>query len=839
MKKGSKLASIVTGAALVVAPTISGYAQAPQESVMPLKGNTYVSTNMVPVKNLKKTIDYQTLKPVEELQEETVSYMDRSEGIQMGYSYVPSEDKLYDKPSSEKIIEYQMENTTSFYGDQALNPFVQPNYENAGEFHLSYYGSGNVAGDNGTINDVLNWDDYNAILGSTMEEADVDGDGNPGTQADKNMLESYLTDQIPYLPAHYELNKTTSEKESWFENYYINVEQSNTIPPVGGWGCAQYAMQFHTNSSGIENISGAFNYPSVYDTIDNFQGNMMVYETNTRSENNVGHAINAILVGENPTNFNDWYFYEPQNDTRVYPGTPSMEPNSFANIKKYVYFWSDFLSQYIYDMLPVINFDLNNGNASVTFQHPDLVTSKPSKLNYIHIGGQKPSDATVNVEDGLNPSVTGEATGYADWATSYYSDDSTTQAGGNWDSTFYNYDLFRSWWAKSDSNNIIDTTYASINPIYNRPAQIITVQDTAKPIFTYIYNGTSMIYTEWVANGIPFSEGSDNSGVFAIDRQNIAGPGPAGTCSAYEFTDVKRDSIYDPSHNWRVTEISTPIEMNPNYWDYFPYNWSLYYKDEIIPANTGGLPTADNPIPEVEVFTNQNPPMINSTYDPDSLSAQHYNWQFDWAHEANDTLCYNSIEGLQHVNVYKPNALVTTSFPESPLYIGKNDPVGPPFTGEPTYQDTLENWWPTYYNHWIELDSVSPTDSIFNIYFTGHEDITGTQTPDSVQVVVKDRDVGINENGLEKWTKDIFLPYPNPTHSGKVNVKINSMDKGLRKAYWEAYDMQGRLVDFSKKEIFHKMDEFQIDLSGHEKGEYLIRFICRGNVIQSITLIYR
>jgi len=281
--------------------------------------------------------------------------------------------------------------------------------------------------------------------------------------------------------------------------------------------------------------------------------------------------------------------------------------------------------------------------------------------------------------------------------------------------------------------------------------------------------------------------------------------------------------------------------MDPHYWDYFPYNWTLYYKDELIPSNTGGLPIAENPIPGVEVITNQNPPIVNSTYDPDSLSSQHYNWQFDWSHEANDTICYHSINGLQHVNVYKPNALEWTN-PETiqdTFYLGKDDIVHPSYIYEPEYQDSLETWWPTYYTYNQNLITVTPTDSIFRLDFTGHEDITNSSFVGPDYIVKKARPVGINENGLEKRTKDLFMPYPNPTHSGKINVKINSMDEGLRKVYWEAYDMQGRLVDFSKEEIFPTMNEFDIDLSGHKKGAYTIRFIYGSNTVQSTTIIIR
>jgi hypothetical protein len=36
---------------------------------------------------------------------------------------------------------------------------------------------------------------------------------------------------------------------------------------------------------------------------------------------NFGHAINAVLVGDNPLNFDDWRFIEPQTDESVSPAS--------------------------------------------------------------------------------------------------------------------------------------------------------------------------------------------------------------------------------------------------------------------------------------------------------------------------------------------------------------------------------------------------------------------------------------------------------------------------------------------------------------------------------------
>jgi hypothetical protein len=41
-----------------------------------------------------------------------------------------------------------------------------------------------------------------------------------------------------------------------------------------------------------------------------------------------GHTINAILTGDNPLNFDDWLFLEPQYDWTVKPGDWSMPDGS-------------------------------------------------------------------------------------------------------------------------------------------------------------------------------------------------------------------------------------------------------------------------------------------------------------------------------------------------------------------------------------------------------------------------------------------------------------------------------------------------------------------------------
>jgi hypothetical protein len=839
MKRASKLVSTLVGASMALVPTLHGFSQSDSYNVnyepkTPLKSKTIVSSDIVPVKNLKKTIDCQTLKPVKELQEETVSYVDRNEGFSLGYIYVPSEDKFYDKNSSEKISKMDgVENreVTNFYGDICLNPYAQPDLKHVeGEEHiktLDYYGSGNVAGANGTASDVLTWDDYNAIFGSNIYQADVDRDGISGTQADKNLLEDYLLDEIPYLPSHFELLQTEAEKENWSQTF-TDIDSLHSQ----SWNiCTDATIQGQVDASGIENIAGSGLNFSIIDTTKNALHNGPYYMVSTVTQDGTAHSVNAVLVGISPADFNDWQFREPQNGAIVTPGSPSMNPNSYADIEKLVYF-GDGQGNYYYDFVPLINFDLNNGNPTIVLQHPDLVTSKPDKFNYIHIGGQKPADATVNIEDGIDPSVTGEATGYADWATPYYSDDSTTQSGSVWDSTYYNYDLFRGWRAVSDSNNIIDTTYASINPIYNRPDQVIHVQDISDPEFTSVYGNQSIPYSQWLG-GIPLSQGSDNCGLFQIVRNENSTQGSSpDSCNFYNFDVTVHDSIFDPSNNWRDTTFTVNVYLDPHQFLGFPGPSQVEYKDELTTDDTGGLPEgAFNPN-GIDVFVNQNPNKINSTQDPDTLSKWHYWYDFDWNHNAYDTICGDNIYQDQHVTVIEINppfwSYVT---PDTTVIEGTN--LHPDNLGWSVATDTVTPVTPEV-NYWDEL--IEEVPDVYRVWerHWNAVDLSGTNAPDTSSYITEDLQTGVINN-LGSLEKKLHF-YPNPT-SGKFNVRYET-DQPSRVAA-EIYDASGRLVDHDIDTYMPGESRLEFDISDKAAGIYFIELSIDGKTIFKDKILKR
>jgi hypothetical protein len=737
--------------------------------------------------------------PVQNKNKEIIRYTTRNQALELKLFYSPRDSAFYSEQVSEQAIEYIKNNRDSFYGDQVLNPFAQsyvvpPTGINPGEFHLKYYGSGDMDGNNN-----LDWDDYALIQsGLQIDEGDIDGDGIMSTTADANLFYNYMIDQTPYLSAHYELNQTETEKINWLENT-LAIDSTNFIPPGPNWMCCAYSMQTLINFAGIENISNSGINLSKYDTTQNARFNLPVYDVWTRSINDIAHCINAIIVGDNSLDFNDWYFIEPQNDARVYPGDPSMHPDSYANISRYSYVYSAFLQDTVYGDYPVINFDLNNGNASVSWQHPDLVLTKPEELTHVNISGELPTDTTINCEE---PTSVAGFPITQDWATTYYSD-STNQAGGTGDSTYYNYTIWRDHWAKSDENIIIDTTYGTLDTRFNRPPQHIYIQDTTKPEFTYVYNGNPMFYTNYIAGGIPLSQGTDNSGQYTINRTQTSTQGTDPfSCDFYTFSVDIADSIYDPSNNNDTTSFTTPIELDPNQFSLVPAPFTANYGDPLNPGNTGGYAMAFNPAGVgVEISYND-----NSNQNPDTTICEHYNYDLNRTWTATDTVCYSFIDSLQPIYVIKPMSLVWDTFPPN-ITIGKNDPIHPDYTGWPDGHDTITPWAEELKEYYDTLIEITPTYELWDRYWNLRDSIcTNLATLDSIQEITRDLTTRIGDN-QQNGKSFIVKIFPNPTNN-IINVSYN------KEFLLEIYDITGRKLLYSNSKT--------TDVSQLSKGIYIL-----------------
>lgn len=85
------------------------------------------------------------------------------------------------------------------------------------------------------------------------------------------------------------------------------------------------------------------------------------------------HALNGILVGDNPKNFNDWYFIEPQTDEKVDIGDWNMPGNCEVVFKKTVVNGSNQLTSF-----PFLVFYIKEGVPSMKEASEYISKDKPT-----------------------------------------------------------------------------------------------------------------------------------------------------------------------------------------------------------------------------------------------------------------------------------------------------------------------------------------------------------------------------------------------------------------------------------------------------------------------------
>jgi len=703
--------------------------------------------------------------------------------------------------------------TTSFYGDVALNPFKQPNYKTHGAFTLNYYGSGDVNNDG-----VIDWTDYNSILGNTSDRADVDGNGTPGQSADKAILLEYLTDasQRQYLPAHWDLLQNRTERINWFEKVKT-IDQTQV--PKAGWVCTDYSKQFFINLCGIENItSSGLNFNKM-DTTKNARFNIPIYEVETQTNTGVSHQINAVLTGDSTSTFNNgWYFVEPQNDTRVFPGNVSMGANSFANIKRYSYFWSNFLNQYVYDYLNLVNFDLQSGQVISTTINPAPEVVLYRNLANVHLQGAKPTNTTVNWENGtinLNPSNTGSPTGVSPSETQVVYSDSTNQGSGDWNPQKYNFNIYRDWkLVDTASHGVIDTTLGSRRAVFwnnGRAPQIITAQDTAKPVPTTTINGLTLYYTQ--RDSIPTMTATDNCGVWACTRTITSNQGTdQNQCNYFEFTKTVKDSLYDPSGNYRVVTSLVNIVLDPSQFTYVPPTWALNWPDSTDPSNTGGSATATNPAGVQVNITHTD----NSTQDSDTTKCEHYHFNIDRTWIATTVPCNNQITATQWIYMNATNTPTLTYVPNDTI-VPVEGCITPECLGKAEGEDyqTGQSVNPQSYDSIISQGDTT-------IIFDRHHYVTticGIPSLQGIQNVIQEIIEGVPEKSN---SKDVFKVYPNPTNS-YVNFVYTSNKPETAKII--VNDLTGRKLEEMVVEANAGENKSKLNVSDYPIGTYIIQII--------------
>lgn len=592
-----------------------------------------------------------------------------------------------------------------FYGDQVLNPSVQPNVLNAGNFTLNYYGSGDVDG-----NDSLTWNDHALIsMGIQVPEADINGNGIYSDTTDKRMLRELLEDKRRYLPAHQELLPLLSQRIDWINQMQYVVDSTNTIPWTPNFDCNNFSYQQFLNFTGLEYVSQSGINFNKYDTTNNALFNIPIYQVSTEATNGDAHSIVGFFVGDDATDFNDWYFIEPQTDSVVNPGDFSMDENSYVHLKRDVYYYNIALQKFKFGTLSPIKFDLyNNGQDSITFQHPDLVPTR--KIIPLHLSGDLPNDTTLNYQVGISDSVDFPIANMTPSAVPKYNSVSTQIMNEGFEQV--NFDI---------ANNVVLT-----RPPYN-----------------------------WIR---------DTLGTYNVAVRDLEKPG---------FVDLPQKQVV-------------------NYGDVFP--------------SIDSASTTDNSALPVDVVYSD-----SSTQDPDNTKCEHYNYDIFRNYTATDVAGNKSDTTANVLGVSKPNSLVYDFVPNDTT-VDKNADLHPDNLGWATGSDTLGPL-PTSMDYDDYLVSSTTSKDVWERGFKFTNNCG--QEKDTSYTITVDK-----TNSIEENKENAFSVYPNPTN-GIINLKGKVQNGNYKNVYWEIYNLQGKLVDNGKEEVYDKFNK-EIDISNLKKGAYIL-----------------
>lgn len=201
---------------------------------------------------------------------------------------------------------------------------------------------------------------------------------NPFSAPNKEKDQTWNTLQTPEQRKSYVLDKFAKDDTS-------------KIPYVKDvWDCYEYSMRSLIHFFGFpESLNQSYN-DFIYSKFktskeNNAKFNIPLYHIGDFTSQGIGHAINAVLIGENPLNFNDWLFIEPQNDKEVKPGDWSMSKNGRIIITAP----NDFNNNSI-NNFAIIDFQLDNGiSIHNILEYPDILLTRPTQVS---VASQTPSE---------------------------------------------------------------------------------------------------------------------------------------------------------------------------------------------------------------------------------------------------------------------------------------------------------------------------------------------------------------------------------------------------------------------------------------------------------------
>lgn len=238
------------------------------------------------------------------------------------------------------------------------SPFYQP------ADTTEYYGSGDVNADGSfsAADIVLAQAIVNGTVAANLR-ADVDGSGAVDN-TDVAMIAAAVNSGA-ILPAWWNRLTSRDARIAWVQRF-LALDPTNEHPYQLWYGCGNFsnqlmlqANQYRGDLYASKSRGGQRGF------------NLPLYSVGVAMPD-TGHAINGILVGENPLNMDDWLFIEPQNDLEARPGEWNMLYGSRVDIDS-----TTWLSPWVGVGRPLVSFEVLSTGWVLDYVGPTLVSTRP------------------------------------------------------------------------------------------------------------------------------------------------------------------------------------------------------------------------------------------------------------------------------------------------------------------------------------------------------------------------------------------------------------------------------------------------------------------------------
>ncbi len=205
------------------------------------------------------------------------------------------------------------------------------------------------------------------------------------------------------------ITASRAEKEDWFEQCAsLDITDQHDYVP-GEWSCVHFTIQTYLNFGGHDAAIPPLYSDPTWSTPNRF--NLPLYYVSVLGPS-FDHFINGILVGGNPLDIDDWYFFEPQTDQHVYPGDSSMPGRTEIGIRFVGEFWGD--AVLFTDRTRLVHWHIEDDLTPLLLgHHEDLV---------LPLAGDANLDAVVDVLD-LTTLANNFNRTPADWEHADFNDD--------------------------------------------------------------------------------------------------------------------------------------------------------------------------------------------------------------------------------------------------------------------------------------------------------------------------------------------------------------------------------------------------------------------------------